>query len=286
LEEWSLKPHFEQLVKKHFDHLSPGQKKVAEYLLQQLEEAAFRTAVQIGRKVQVSETTVTRLSYALGFSGFSAMQEYIQRQILKDRGIVATEKIENANDELSPYVAFIQNDITILKQIIQQLDLSQLTKAANHLICADQILIIGSRSSYGPAHWFSFMLSTFREKVHLTQPNGLIYEKLCDLTEKSVVFIISFPRYTKEAIHIAEIAKKQGVTLISVTDLHLSPVGRISDITLITEENVGAGTDSIVPVMGILDLILLAVSQQEPEIIQKRKQRLEHLYTSGEVFLE
>ncbi|WP_037464527.1 MurR/RpiR family transcriptional regulator [Shimazuella kribbensis] len=277
---------FAQLVKEHFENLSPGQKKVAEYLLQQLEEAAFRTAVQIGRKVQVSETTVTRLSYALGFSGFSQMQSFIQRQIVNGRETVVEEKMDYADDSLAPFVELIQNDISILKQTVNQLDLVNLLKVADALLDADQILVIGSRSSYGPAHWFSFMLSTFREHVSLSEPKGLIYEKICDLTDKSVVFVISFPRYTKETIEIAENAKQLGAKIISVTDLYLSPVGRISDITLITEENIGTGTDSIVPVIGLLDLILLAVSRRNPSQIQKRKQRLERLYTSGEVFLE
>lgn len=64
---------FEQLVKERFNNLSTVQKKVAEYLIQQLEKAAFSKAVQIGLKAEVSETTVIRLSYALGFKGFTDM---------------------------------------------------------------------------------------------------------------------------------------------------------------------------------------------------------------------
>jgi DNA-binding MurR/RpiR family transcriptional regulator len=73
---------FENLVKQKFNGLSAGQKKVAEYLIQNLEEAAFSTAFQIGRKVGVSETTVIRLSYALGFNGFSEMQEGFKNNYL------------------------------------------------------------------------------------------------------------------------------------------------------------------------------------------------------------
>jgi DNA-binding MurR/RpiR family transcriptional regulator len=58
---------FKKLVKEKFPHLSAGQKKVANYLIENLDEAAFKTAFQIGRKAEVSETTVIRLSYAFAW---------------------------------------------------------------------------------------------------------------------------------------------------------------------------------------------------------------------------
>ena len=39
---------FKLLVKEKFHHLSTGQKKVAAYLIENLDEAAFKTAFQIG----------------------------------------------------------------------------------------------------------------------------------------------------------------------------------------------------------------------------------------------
>jgi DNA-binding MurR/RpiR family transcriptional regulator len=130
------------------------------------------------------------------------------------------------------------------------------------------------------------MLSTLRENVQLYPPDANMYEKMCDLTEHSVVFVISFPRYTKESLHIAEYAKNQGVTLLSVTDRLLSPVGRISDINLTTEENVESGSSSIAPVISLLDLIILAISRKDQARIQARQQRLEHLYSKCGVFIE
>ncbi|MGG4495504.1 MurR/RpiR family transcriptional regulator [Brevibacillus reuszeri] len=68
---------FEQMVKERFNNLTSGQKKVAEYLIQQLEEAAFSKEVQIGLKTEATEATVIRFSNALGFKGFTHMQEQI-----------------------------------------------------------------------------------------------------------------------------------------------------------------------------------------------------------------
>jgi DNA-binding MurR/RpiR family transcriptional regulator len=276
---------FENLIKEKFSSLSAGQKKVAEYLIEQLEEAAFSTAGQIGRRVDVSETTVIRLSYALGFNGFSEMQEKIQQQIRKSHNLPYVENSFNqVDDELSHFSKVLEKDIHIMRQTLHHLNVEELWQVVDTLIKADKILVVGYRLSYAAAYWFSFMLGTLRENVELCPPIGDVYEKLCNLTDQSVVFIISFPRYAREAVHIAECAKKQGTTLLSVTDRMLSPVGRISDITLTTEENVESG--SITPVISLLDFIIMGINLKDQERIQLRQQKLEQMYSSHDVFIE
>ena len=77
---------FRELVKEKYELLSPGQKKVATYITENLEECVFKTAQQLGKKADVSETTVIRLSYALGFLGFSDLQAYIQKEFIQLKG--------------------------------------------------------------------------------------------------------------------------------------------------------------------------------------------------------
>lgn len=86
---------FEQVVKEAFPHLSSGQKKVAQYLLDSLQEASFQTAAEIGRASGVSETTVIRLSYSLGFQSFSQMHDAIQQRVMGHEKTVKKEENQN-----------------------------------------------------------------------------------------------------------------------------------------------------------------------------------------------
>ena len=65
---------FEILVREKITDLSSGQKKVARYILGHLEESSYLTLTKISREAGVSETTVVRLAYAIGFESFSSMQ--------------------------------------------------------------------------------------------------------------------------------------------------------------------------------------------------------------------
>ena len=282
---------FEHLVKNNFPHLSAAQKRVAEYLLQHLEKAAFSTAVQIGREADVSETTVIRLSYALGFRGFSQMQEMIQEQILGASS--SSQKVNHVKrsftaDGTNPFAKVIENESRILNDMFDNLDFDEIWKAVDALIRADQVFIVGYRASYAIANYFSLMLGMMRANVEICPSNGDDLYKLSNLTDQSVVLAISFPRYFRRTLQIAEFAKKQGATLISVTDRLLSPVGRIADITLTVDRNVDPDTGlfSLSSVVSLLYLIIQGMKMKDQERIQARQQKLEQLYSNDDLLLE
>lgn len=129
-------------------------------------------------------------------------------------------------------------------------------------------------------------MSTIREQVNLCSTSDDFFEKFCNLTNQSVVVVFSFPRYSNETIKIAECAVEQGITLISITDRLLSPVGRISNIVLTTEENAETGTNSIASVISLLDLVIEGIQQKDNERILAYQQKLEKLYSTFGVFNE
>jgi DNA-binding MurR/RpiR family transcriptional regulator len=243
----------------------------------------------IGRKVDVSETTVIRLSYALGFSGFSEMQHYTQQQLVHKslNPFSSDPMIVNLDKEHSSlYSEILEKEILSQRHTHHQLNETELGKVIDVLIKADRIFILGMSASYAPAHWFSFQLHSLRDQVTLCPTTGEIYERLGDLSDHSVLFVISFPRYSKETLHIAECAKKQGVPLICVTDRLLSPIGRIADFILTTEENSESTAPSITPAITLLDFIIAGMTVKDRDRVQARQQKLEELYSNYGVYVE
>ena len=72
----------EQLIREKISSLSAGQKKVAEYILQHLDSFSYSTLAKLSKEISVSETTIIRLAYSLGFESFSEMQRTVQNDIL------------------------------------------------------------------------------------------------------------------------------------------------------------------------------------------------------------
>ena len=57
-------------IQKHYPNFSKGQKKIANYITDHTDKAAFMTAARMGATVGVSESTVVRFAYELGYNGF------------------------------------------------------------------------------------------------------------------------------------------------------------------------------------------------------------------------
>ncbi len=285
LEGWTMNS-LEKIIKEKYNKLSPGQKKVAEYLIQSKDEFAFKTASQIGRQVEVSETTVIRLSYALGFNGFSELQASVQQWVLNQTYRSSNEEQPLFEASVSPFAKCMEKDITAMQQTLHQLNEEELWKVVSTLIEADRVLVIGMRASYAAAYWLSLQLNTLRDQVALCATSGNVNEQLCDLTDRSAVVMLSFPRYLKETLHLAECIKQQGVPLICITDRLLSPVGRLADLTLTTEENVDSNSMSITPAISVIDMIIHGMTLKDRDRIQARQQKLEELYSAHGVFIE
>lgn len=278
-----------RIIKENFSSLSAGQKKVAEFYMKHMDEMLLLTAFQIGRKVGVSETTVIRLAYALGFSGYSQMQELVRTEWLSNKQpVLDVNNLSQQNDveEEQLFNKVVDKERLILEQLLQQLNTKETWDAVDEIIKADRVYIGGFGSSYAAAYWLYFTLKQQRENVLISSPTGFLPEDLCDLSENSVAVIFSFPRYRKETITLVNLAKKQKARIVVITNRQLSPVGQLADITLTTEEQMESGDHSIASVVSLLEVIIAGIQHRDHNRISKRQQKLEHLYTGQELFLE
>ena len=60
-------------IESNFGSFSKGQKRIANYILQNYDKAAFMTANRLGKLVGVSESTVVRFASELGYDGYPSM---------------------------------------------------------------------------------------------------------------------------------------------------------------------------------------------------------------------
>lgn len=277
-----------QLIKESYSSLSPGQRKAAEFIMEHADEAVLLTAFQVGKNAGVSETTVIRLAYALGFSGYSQMQDRIRKEWLAGKQMDYFEddsSIENAAKE-NLFRRVIDQERKILRQLLDQVDEREIWKAIDALIRADRVYVGGFGSSFAAAYWFYYTLKQIRGNVYISSPNGFLSEDVCDLTDQSPVVIFSFPRYRKEALKLASFAERQDSGIIAITDRQLSPIGQLAAVTLTTDELMDSGHHSAASVISLLEVLIAGIDERDHERIAKRQQELEILYAEQERFFE
>ena len=77
---------------------SKGQKRIADFITTHTDKAAFMTAAKMGATVGVSESTVVRFAYELGFEGYPELSRSLQ-QIIKTQ-LTSVQRIAVTRDRI------------------------------------------------------------------------------------------------------------------------------------------------------------------------------------------
>ena len=67
-----------QRIESKSSSFSKGQKRLAEYITNNFDTAAYLTASKLGKEAGVSESTVVRFAYQLDYDGYPELQKAIQ----------------------------------------------------------------------------------------------------------------------------------------------------------------------------------------------------------------
>ena len=81
-------------ISAEYQHLTPTQRKIAEFLSHHLNDVLVLNVTQLAEKARVSEATISRLVTRLGFAGFSEFKREIGRLIVQD--ISTTQKLSES----------------------------------------------------------------------------------------------------------------------------------------------------------------------------------------------
>ncbi len=265
---------YQERIRKKYNMFTKRQKVVAKHFIDFPKEVAFQTAKQIGQACGASETTVIRLCYILEYSGFSELQKEIQSSILEDTS--STNPIENFREtshtlkdtNLIQYV--IEQDNAYVKATLEDIDFKQYQMAVEKLISADNRIVLGFRSSYGPASWFMFALNIVVGNT--TQYRGEIEDSnylLSRVSKDTVVVAISFPRYVRETLSFVKAAKEKGACIIAITDDRLSPIGQYADILFRVIAPTPIPLKGITPTFSLLNLLVTSIAASDNPIVHK-----------------
>lgn len=127
---------------------SKGQKRIAHYILDHYDQAAFMTASKLGKLTEVSESTVVRFAAELGYDGYPSMQKALQ-EMARSR-LTSTQRIQAAENSYGDDIlgSVIQADMENLRQIAVNEDRGEFRAAVERIVAAKHIYIFGAPVLY------------------------------------------------------------------------------------------------------------------------------------------
>ncbi|MDG5472182.1 MurR/RpiR family transcriptional regulator [Jeotgalibacillus sp. ET6] len=276
-----------QKLEESYPYLSAGQKKVAQLFFEEPSVIAFSSALEAGKHVNVSESTVIRLTQKIGYKGYTEAQHMIQRKLAEERW----RKIQPENKELSEDQTFLHNlldaDIANISKLKESLKEESLLKVVEHISNARKIYVTSNFFSFGLGHLFVQWLNMALDNSEmLMQGDTQYYQQLSKIGEQDLVLALAFPRYTKNIVETVQTSKLHGATVVSITDQPDSPVAPYSDIVLEAAMNSNLKIDSFTAALSLLTSIMRFVSVKDHDKVNKNVQRVEKLYEEKEIFFD
>ncbi len=266
---------------------SKGQKRLAAYLLEYYDKAAFFTAQKLGKEAGVSESTVVRFAYQLEYEGYPQLQQELR--VMAKRKSNSIQRLELAkdhfdNDDLLPKI--LQIDANRLRDTIHSIDKDEFNRAVDMIEKAKMIYILGARSAGFLAGLLGYYLDMIFDHVKVVNANATsdTFEQICRMNENDLFIAISFPRYSKRTVKALSFAKKQGASTIAITDSVQSPITADSDCSLIAKSDVMAIVDSLVGPQSVINALVVALAIRKKDEVEKRLKLLEELWNEYDVY--
>ena len=275
------------VIQDSMSSFSKGQKKIAGFILESYDKAAFMTASRLGQRVGVSESTVVRFAFELGYDGYPDMQRSLQKMI-RNR-LTTVQRIEVTNDRLGDQDLLsmvLQSDVEKIRQTLEELDRDSFYSAVDAIVAARKIYIIGVRSSAAIASFLHFYFNLIFDNVVLVSANTAseTFESLLRVGEGDAVIGISFPRYSSRTVQALSFARDRGATAIAITDSETSPLAPISRYTLTARSDMASFVDSLVAPLSLVNALLVAVSQRKNEDLAHTFHTLEEIWEEYNVY--
>ena len=275
------------VIQENIHTFSKGQKRIANFILESYDKAAFMTASRLGKKVGVSESTVVRFAAELGYDGYPDMQKSLQKMI-RNR-LTSVQRREVTKDRLGDQDLLsmvLQSDIEKIRMTLEELDRESFEKAVDAIVSAKKIYIIGVRSSAAIATFLHFYFNLIFENVSLVSANTAseVFESLLRVGEGDVVVGVSFPRYSSRTVQAMNFARDRGATTVAITDSEASPLAPISHYTLKARSDMASFVDSLVAPLSLVNALLVAVSQRKNDDLAHTFRTLEEIWDEYGVY--
>lgn len=260
-----------------YDALPKMQKKVADFILENPTRAAVMTTTKLGAAIGVSDTTVIRLAYALGYEGFMQFQKRIREDMLAQPERIISEATIDT-DHLNEYQRVLTEEIQLLSNMRSNLsNLEQLQVAARHIAAADRVMIFGYYGEHTVAYQLYFMLDALRPYVSYYRENSTGFREIAELNSHSAIISVLYHPYCPGTLELMEQVKKKDPYMITITDSAFSKGAQMSDCTIEIPIIGDAEThiNSMTTVTAYINLLARAVKECSRDAVLRRVQTVQ-----------
>ncbi|TNE73390.1 MurR/RpiR family transcriptional regulator [bacterium] len=215
--------HIEARIADHYKSLTRNQRKVADYILNNMNEVAFLSVIELGGKCGASKATVVRLTQRLGYDGYVEFKAELQDAIQSKFSLL--EQVPAIPTSGNSLVDVAQKEVKHINQTIESITPEVLASVVKSLNQAETIFTFGQGGSALISQLFAYLLNQIAMNARsLVSTHLSVEQQIVNASSKDVLVVFSFPPYSKSTIENAKLASEKGIKVLAFTDSRTSPI--------------------------------------------------------------
>ncbi len=269
-----------RLISSKLKDLPNSQRVLGEYIMTNYKDAASLSALDLGKKVGVSDATVIRFAKSLGYTGYPEIKRELftcltRQENPSEKMVKAISRVKKLDSALTEV---FQHDIDNIQETLKSFSKEQVDAAVQFIYTARRTYILGLNSCESLAHFLNFHLRRLHLDVHLVTSAGqVMYEQMSPINHQDVLVVISYPRYSWDSLNAIELAKERKSKVVSITDKAYCAIAEASDIPLVAHSTSPGFYNSYAAATTICNVLILSIAMLDEEKSLKALKSIEEI---------
>ncbi len=264
---------FKERIRENYDELTPGFRKLADFIMDSTLDVAFLTATELSRRVGVDPATVVRFAQELGYSGFRELSREIKRYV-RDRVTASYRKVEEAGSTEETLRGLVENAQQNVEYFITT-DMASVVEAVDVLKDARKIWCTGEFTGYNIAEFLAKKLATQGIPAVAFEPSmASTGTALARMQEGDVLLTFAGNDPSIDAGYAVRLAKELGLKTVTITGSGVALPARLADVTVIVPHKSPAGVASFGPMLEVTSLIWEAMMTPATDEMRRHAEAL------------
>jgi DNA-binding MurR/RpiR family transcriptional regulator len=216
-----------------YSSLTKAEKKVADVVRSNPEEAVLATVTDLSEQAGVGETSVIRFCRKLGFRGFHEFKLSVAQDLVDRSPAISNMQIGEEDDAITIARKLTMQHELLLKNTMDLVNADHLNAAVRKMLEAGRIFIYGVGSSGITALDLHYRLLRLGMSAEVHRDAHIIAMSAALVGKGDLVFGISTSGSTRDLVDPVRQAKKNGAEVVCLTSHLRSPIAAYADPVLL-----------------------------------------------------
>jgi len=267
------------------DSLTPKGQILGNYIMQNPTKAVFMTIKELAETCKTSEATVIRFIDSCGYKGYSEFQQALKGFL--DTGLTLLDRADLKgirNPDINRLNHVVLEEMSNLQYLYESIDIQKLNSVVEYIVQSPSVYVAGSRLSYTFAYFMGWSLTRIRKGITIVKGSDTTtIDQIANAPANSLVIMVATTRYPNELIKLGKFIRREGHTLILITDNTMSPIIQFANFSLVVPMNSIPFIGNTSNMLCVIKYIVQELASRLGEDLKIHQQKLEQIYLENDI---